>query len=333
MMALSCFLVLQVAGRKSQLRPVFKRIGPVVFVLALVQAICVQFVFCYLILAPFKIWPAPIQKKVNQICRIAKGLLWPWAFQCAPWIQVEVENGHLWDQIQQPDKRDKRPTILLSNHTSFLDAILLTCLAPWRLVHLHVVLMKASLLKIPLLGSILVSEGHLPVHREKESDGAKVSKDKSHILTKQMEETLDERQILFLFPEGTQNKGDCSKLQPFRYGSFKLAIQKDAAVWGWVALGNNESWPASAAIGGLPASIRSSVIELAPEGALAHLKRLGVPLQVKEGQTADQLLQEQCEALTQAMQQTMQQELDRLGAARDVKMMHREPDLDAKKVA
>lgn len=315
--SLVAFVAVHVLGRQAALKPFFATVGPAIFGLGLVQAVICQAGVCYLLLAPFKIWPAAAQLRVSQLCRMAKAVLWPWAFAWCPWISVHVDNKHMWSRVAA---QSARPTILISNHTSFMDSILLICQVPLRVAALHVVMMKASLLKIPIFGSVLVSEDHIPVHFSKRGNDDKgkfeLAAETRKAMLDKMDDTMVKRQLLCVYPEGTINRGDASKLQQFRAGTFNLAIRHDAAVWGWVAAGNSDAWSATAPVGGQPADIQCGLLALAPDGALAYLKEHGIRLEAAEGQSAEELLKEQSVAMANTLQQTVQKELDRLHALR-----------------
>ncbi len=107
--------------------------------------------------------------------------------------------------------------IFLSNHVSNLDPPVLIPLLPERTV----VVLKRSLMKIPILGWGMRLGGYIPVDR----DGRVESAVESAEVAKR---TLASGLHILSFPEGTRSRD--GRLQPFKKGPFYMAEESRAPV-------------------------------------------------------------------------------------------------------
>ena len=107
----------------------------------------------------------------------------------------------------------RRPYVVVSNHESFTDILLISHL-PWEMKWLS----KIELLRIPVLGWIMRIAGDIPVERGTRSSAAKAMR--------RCLEVLKGRMSIIIFPEGTRST--TGELLPFKDGAFRLAI--DAGV-------------------------------------------------------------------------------------------------------
>ena len=107
--------------------------------------------------------------------------------------------------------RSGEPSVLVANHSSYADAIVLlaTVPTPFRFIA------KRELLAMPLIGMIIRKIGHLTAER---ADIARSVADAAAATA-----TLREGTSLLFFPEGTfvESPG----LMPFRLGAFKAAVE------------------------------------------------------------------------------------------------------------
>lgn len=124
-------------------------------------------------------------------------------------VRVGVEGLERFDP--------RRPHIFMPNHASFMDGPLVMSLirgAPR-------VILKKSVLRVPVLGLGMRHVGFVPVDR-KGAAGGKKSIARAAALVR-------ERGYSFLiFPEGTRTRD--GRLQPFRRGGFFLALASGAPV-------------------------------------------------------------------------------------------------------
>jgi 1-acyl-sn-glycerol-3-phosphate acyltransferase len=110
-----------------------------------------------------------------------------------------------------PDPR--RPYVVVSNHESFADILLISHL-PWEMKWLS----KAELFRIPVLGWLMSIAGDVPVKRGFGPSAAEAIARCREILTRKVS--------VMIFPEGTRSP--TQELLPFKDGAFRLAL--DAGV-------------------------------------------------------------------------------------------------------
>ncbi len=107
----------------------------------------------------------------------------------------------------------RRPYLVVSNHESFVDILLISHL-PWEMKWLS----KAELFRIPVLGWLMRLAGDIPVDRGNARSAAEAM-----VRCKQI---LREKVSVIIFPEGTRST--TADMLPFKDGAFRLAI--DAGV-------------------------------------------------------------------------------------------------------
>jgi len=104
----------------------------------------------------------------------------------------------------------RRPYVVVSNHESFVDILLISHL-PTEMKWMS----KIEILKIPLVGWMMRLARDIPLTRG-DTDSAAAALEASR-------ERLDSKVSVMIFPEGTRSKtGD---LRPFKSGAFRLAIE------------------------------------------------------------------------------------------------------------
>jgi len=101
--------------------------------------------------------------------------------------------------------------LILSNHVSFFDTLVMSYVVPMRYVS------KAEVKKWPFIGQIAGATGTMFVDRSDKSKRADVRQ--------QVIDGLQRSQYppIIIFPEGKRNPEDT--LLPFRYGVFKIAVE------------------------------------------------------------------------------------------------------------
>src|SRR5215210_5868227 len=104
----------------------------------------------------------------------------------------------------------RRPYVVVSNHESFSDILLVSHL-PWEMKWLS----KAELFRIPVLGWMMWLAGDIPVRRGFGPSAAEAMA--------RCRETLRRRVSVMIFPEGTRST--TADLLPFKDGAFRLAIE------------------------------------------------------------------------------------------------------------
>lgn len=106
------------------------------------------------------------------------------------------------------------PVLLVANHISWLDILVMDAAQPARFVS------KADVKSWPLLGSLVTGAGTLYIERESRRDAMRV--------VHQMADSLRAGDILAVFPEGTT--GDGQTLLPFHANLIQAAISANVPV-------------------------------------------------------------------------------------------------------
>lgn len=109
---------------------------------------------------------------------------------------------------------DQGPLLLVANHISWLDILVMNAAHPARFVS------KADVKAWPLIGSLVTGAGTLYIERENRRDAMRV--------VHQMADALRAHDILAVFPEGTT--GDGRTLLPFHANLIQAAISANAPV-------------------------------------------------------------------------------------------------------
>lgn len=125
-------------------------------------------------------------------------------------------------------KDPRRPYVVVSNHESFVDILLISHL-PWEMKWLS----KVEILRIPVLGWDMVLAGDVPVERGTRKSALKAMR--------RCQEVLEQRVSVMMFPEGTRSETD--DLLPFKEGAFRLAIDSKVPILPVVVLGTRTALP------------------------------------------------------------------------------------------
>eukprot|EP00127_Corallochytrium_limacisporum_P003706 Clim_evm38s152 gene=Clim_evmTU38s152 len=176
-------------------------------------------------------------------------LLWS-----APWIRVTKVSGS-FDMLDHP-------SMIVMNHCSEIDGIIFPALCPGPQAQWLKVLLKASLFKVPVFGTLCKNIGHFAVHfsGKKQGDFSVDKKAQANVM-KDVEKHVANGGILACFPEGQLNPTP-EKLQMFRRGSFQVAVDNKLALYGCVMLGQDDAWPLDSWLGGGHAHIFYSIIKI-----------------------------------------------------------------------
>ncbi|MEO6066384.1 MAG: lysophospholipid acyltransferase family protein [Gemmatimonadales bacterium] len=129
-----------------------------------------------------------------------------------------------WAGIPPADPR--RPYVVVSNHESFSDILLLSHL-PWEMKWLS----KAEIMRIPFLGWCMQLAGDIPVWRGK-LESARDAMARSLVVLRQQVSVM-------IFPEGTRSKS--GEMLPFKDGAFRLAIEAGVPVLPLVVTGTRNA--------------------------------------------------------------------------------------------
>lgn len=122
----------------------------------------------------------------------------------------------------------RRPYVVVSNHESFADILLISHL-PWEMKWLS----KAELFRIPLLGWMMRLAGDVPVKRGFGPSAAEAMARCRAVLAR--------RVSVMVFPEGTRSP--TLELLPFKDGAFRLAIEAGVPVLPLAVSGTGPALP------------------------------------------------------------------------------------------
>jgi 1-acyl-sn-glycerol-3-phosphate acyltransferase len=109
----------------------------------------------------------------------------------------------------------RRPYVVVSNHESFTDILLISHL-PWEMKWLS----KAELFRIPILGWMMWLVGDIPVKRGFGPSAVEAMA--------RCRKALEGRVSVMIFPEGTRSK--TAELLAFKDGAFRLAIESGVPI-------------------------------------------------------------------------------------------------------
>lgn len=118
--------------------------------------------------------------------------------------------------IEDPDNylNDTRPAVIIGNHQTELDVLMLACVFPkWCSVTA-----KKSLKNWPFLGWFMALSGTVFIDRANSSSAR-------NAMSGAAKEIKGAKQSVYMFPEGTRSYSKEPMLLPFKKGAFHLALQ------------------------------------------------------------------------------------------------------------
>jgi 1-acyl-sn-glycerol-3-phosphate acyltransferase len=115
------------------------------------------------------------------------------------------------------DVREIHSSVVVCNHISYLDPILLV-----SLFARHLTIVKSTFFKVPIFGWFLRNAGYIPSAPNEMMGAAMINNLES------IKEHLAAGGILFVFPEGTRSRD--GKLSPFNKGVFSIARYCNAPI-------------------------------------------------------------------------------------------------------
>jgi 1-acyl-sn-glycerol-3-phosphate acyltransferase len=141
---------------------------------------------------------------------------------------ITVKLNPLWKfrWAGTPPTDPRHPYVVVANHESFSDILLLSLL-PWEMKWLS----KAEIMRIPFLGWCMHLAGDIPVWRGK--------MDSARGAMSQALDLLRNRVSVMIFPEGTRSPTDT--MLPFKDGAFRLAIEAGVPVLPLVVIGTRDA--------------------------------------------------------------------------------------------
>jgi 1-acyl-sn-glycerol-3-phosphate acyltransferase len=122
----------------------------------------------------------------------------------------------------------RRPYVVVSNHESFTDILLISHL-PWEMKWLS----KAELFRIPIMGWMMWLVGDIPVKRGFGPSAIEAMA--------RCRKALANRVSVMIFPEGTRSR--TAELLPFKDGAFRLAIEAGVPILPLAVSGTRTALP------------------------------------------------------------------------------------------
>ncbi len=119
-----------------------------------------------------------------------------------------------------PAVREIRSSVVVANHRSYLDPLLLIAVFP-----VHKTIVKPVFFRVPIFGSVIAQSGYLPAETDPRTESLLIDGIAG------MRDYLDGGGNLFVFPEGTRLTGDDdAPVGPLHRGAFKIARRRRAPV-------------------------------------------------------------------------------------------------------
>jgi 1-acyl-sn-glycerol-3-phosphate acyltransferase len=205
---------------------------------------------------------------------------WRFSLRVTPWVRFRpdarfAENVRAFgeDVVARGEHQDgARSVMILGNHTSFMDSMLIATEIPAGAAYYSRTYMSEKLFSLPLLGTICAACDQFSVDFGGKQ-GFKVNKEKMEKTDALVDKHLEAGGLLSFFPEGEINKNP-SEIMLVRYGGMKKALAFDAKLYIFLSEGCPQMWPRKTPVGGRPSTIKYSVRCLAPNGARALASEL-----------------------------------------------------------
>ena len=206
--------------------------------------------------------------------------VWRVSLLLTPWVRRRPQFGYasqmreFGEAVRARGAREEgaRPVMLLSNHTSFFDTILIATEIPAGSAYYSRTYMSEKLFRLPVFGTICAACDQFSVDFGGKK-GFKVDKEKMKVTQRLVDKHLAGGGLLSFFPEGEMNPSP-SKLMLVRYGGMKKALEFDAKIYIFLTCGCPTMWPRKTLMGGRPSTINYSIHCLAPNGAKALASEL-----------------------------------------------------------
>lgn len=167
------------------------------------------------------------------------------------WASLYIWFNPLWNVTVEGRKKLpwKRPAVLISNHQSMVDILVLYQLfAPYKWVS------KKENFSIPLIGWLMRLNKYIEIDRE--------SRESQVRLMRKASEYLGRNCSLLMFPEGTRHPG--GKLGTFKEGAFRMAHDNKTDIIPVVLNGTARALPRKGAILTGYSRIRVRVLDPVP---------------------------------------------------------------------
>jgi len=203
-------------------------------------------------------------------------IAWRISLWLACWVRRDYEGLR---EFRKTFGSSGRPAVIVANHASFMDTILLVAMTPLSKISHVKMFVSSHIFKMPCLGTITEVMGHLAVPFKQCSTSGTFELDKELMAVRQheLEEHLSAGNVAAWFPEGTMNRDNIQDIKTFRAGGFTLAVNVDVEIWCVALQGQSICWPAKSPTGGKPCRIGARISRLC-ESSHSLLKAQGKDL-------------------------------------------------------
>lgn len=128
------------------------------------------------------------------------------------------------------------PVIIVSNHMSFVDPVLVGATVPRTLAYIA----RADMFKYPVLGWWMRAVNTIPLERGAGDLGA----------IKAAIRAIKDGKVFGIFPEGRRSR--TGQIEPFKTGAAAIALRTDAVLVPMAIIGSDKAWP----VGSFPRPFR-----------------------------------------------------------------------------
>ncbi len=180
------------------------------------------------------------------VIALMAALIFPLMLLALPWRELRIRLGNLYGKVvgrivpriagarvrvEGLERiRESAPAIYVSNHVSFLDAILGMWLCPWGGCGVA----KREIASMPVFGQLYRVSGHLLIDRDR-------SRESIERLNRTAAWVRERGLSIYLWPEGTRSPD--GRLQPLKKGFVHLAVATGYPVVPIVIQGAEKVWP------------------------------------------------------------------------------------------
>jgi len=209
-----------------------------------------------------RVWPMLPRSRRTKAVLLVTCVCWRLALALSFWVRVRTEGLR---EFRAQLGATGRPVVVVANHLSFLDTLLLVPMMPLHKVASTKMFVSGHLLKIPALRTIIRAMAHIVVPFKAGGDADSFELDRELMAERQreLEEHVKDGGVAGWFPEGRMNPGeDLLEVGQFRAGGFGVAARNDVEIWCAAFVGNADCWPRKAAAGGLPCRIDVEFVRL-----------------------------------------------------------------------
>lgn len=167
--------------------------------------------------------PARAYRLARMLAQVCLGLsisalLFPWISHARQlriirwWSRGMLASMNVQVRVHGRHPAVRHPTLLVSNHVSWLDVWLILSVHPLRFVA------KSDIAGWPLAGWLVRQAGTIFIERGRRSDTARINRDIAQVMARP--------EAVAVFPEGTTSDG--TQLRPFHASLFQPALAPDA---------------------------------------------------------------------------------------------------------